>query len=662
FQQIKLSITVVSLLSSFILQQLSLQITPPCSNEQHYEHSGRCCTKCQPGMYMSAKCTATSETICEPCSSNEYMDAWNEEEKCFLQKICDQGKALIEVNPGNSTFQRQCACTTGYHLNEDCDCCRRNTKCTPGFGVKHPTEEDKDTVCIECVTGYFSDSTSATDECKPWTNCSALGTEEKSPGTKWSDAICKKTLKMHSQDETNKLLYMLVVPLPIVALIGIAVLAIYYHNKGKTLTGDLQYWANEICKQLKGTKDSRGDTFVNTNVASPAGLRISEGTYLLDIDEYSFCEDMRCPKGHILCGEVGQDTILYELGEDFPTLSLVNKSEDDHFKQIPTEDEYTGRMPQGPSYLPLVSQSESKPVSPFSEPMEVGENDSLSQCFTGTESLVELVNCCSSDLSCGTDPIEEYSDKCLQNSCPPCNARDTATQDRGRSLGLDEETNYCTACRMPCRESPRKPGHSTDSLKESGPTPLCSCGPDSPSGDQNASASNTGARSDPSDGNDTKHQTTKSTSGANCKSSDLPAASGNVSGHGNSTFISSGQVMNFKGEIIVVYVSQNSQEGSTSSGATEDNLGCPVQEENLNRCETFVGNAHQCKEKCAEVNSYDSVENEELNTVGEYKRTSGPVVQEESQNCQNKKHFCNEASQPVQEEGKPGRCLDKVLH
>lgn len=247
---------------------------------------------------------------------------------------------------------------------------------------------------------------------------------------------------------------------------------------------------------------------------------------MLDIDEYSFCEDTRCPKGHILCGEVGQDTILYELGEDFPTLSLTNKSEDDHFKQIPMEDEYTGRMPQGPSYLPLGSQPESKPVSPFSEPVEVGENDSLSQCFTGTESLVELANCCSSDLSCGTHPMEGYSDKCLQNSCPHCNTRDAATQDRGCSLGLDKETNCGTACRMPCKESPRKPGHFTDSLKESGPTPLCSCGSDSPSGDQNASATNTGARSDPADGNDTKHQTTKSTSGANSNSSDLPAASG----------------------------------------------------------------------------------------------------------------------------------------
>lgn len=41
---------------------------------------------------------------------------------------------------------------------------------------------------------------------------------------------------------------------------------------------------------------------------------------------------------------------------------------------------------------------------------------------------------------------------------------------------------------------------------------------------------------------------------------------GNVTGNSNSTFISSGQVMNFKGDIIVVYVSQNSQEGPAGPG------------------------------------------------------------------------------------------------
>jgi len=59
------------------------------------------------------------------------------------------GKALREVNPGNSTFQRQCACTMGYHWNDDCDCCQRNTICAPGFGAEHPGKTEKGDVQSE---------------------------------------------------------------------------------------------------------------------------------------------------------------------------------------------------------------------------------------------------------------------------------------------------------------------------------------------------------------------------------------------------------------------------------------------------------------------------------------------------------------------------------
>uniref|UniRef100_A0A3Q3W337 Uncharacterized protein n=1 Tax=Mola mola TaxID=94237 RepID=A0A3Q3W337_MOLML len=53
--------------------------------------------------------------------------------------------------------------------------------------------------------------------------------------------------------------------------------------------------------------------------------------------------------------------------------------------------------------------------------------------------------------------------------------------------------------------------------------------------------------------------------------------SGQVSGNHNTTFISSGQVMNFSGDVIVVYVSQTSL---GSEGAEQDDaFGRPVQEE-----------------------------------------------------------------------------------
>lgn len=55
------------------------------------------------------------------------------------------------------------------------------------------------------------------------------------------------------------------------------------------------------------------------------------------------------------------------------------------------------------------------------------------------------------------------------------------------------------------------------------------------------------------------------------------AVPGQVSGNHNTTFISSGQVMNFSGDVIVVYVGQTSLGGD---GAEQDaTFGSPVQEE-----------------------------------------------------------------------------------
>lgn len=100
--------------------------------------------------------------------------------------------------------------------------------------------------------------------------------------------------------------------------------------------------------------------------------------------------------------------------------------------------------------------------------------------------------------------------------------------------------------------------------------------------------------------------------------------------------------MNFKGDIIVVYLSQNSQEGAAaSSGAASETVGSPVQEENPSRCETFAGNAQHYKEKCAELHALGAA-----TTRGGHHHTAATTV----------------ASQPVQEEGRLGHSSEKVLN
>ncbi|NXT37921.1 TNR11 factor, partial [Pelecanoides urinatrix] len=641
---------------------LSLQITPPCESEQHYEHSGRCCTKCEPGMYMSARCTGTSDSECQPCGPNEYMDVWNEEDKCLLHKICDQGKALREVNPGNSTFQRQCACTMGYHWNEDCDCCQRNTICAPGFGVEHPVQQDKDTMCTPCPRGYFSKVASSTDECKSWTNCTALGMAEIVPGTDKSDAVCaEQKIPEPSEDGTNRIVYVLIVILFFVALVGIVIFIVYYKKKGKKLTADLQNWANEVCSQIKGTKEHPRDAFVTGITTNTAVPQTSEGVCLLGPAGSPAPGHACCTSGHAPCRNGSPGTAPCEAGGSLQEFSVVTETEDDHFPPVPMEDEYMDKDLNTSDYLSLLSRTASKTVSSFSEPMEAGENDSLNQYFSGIGSTEDVSVSEGSHLSSDTDGAHVATDRLLQKSCQRAHSclKETGNKDTDRFATNYGSEKICVRCGISYRESPRKwskpscaAADSASTSPETGSYAQCTCGLNFLSAGQSTLASDHGMEDASSDSSNIKYQNTnRSTSGTNSSTSDLPPASGNVTGNSNSTFISSGQVMNFKGDIIVVYLSQNSQEGATASGPSEENVGSPVQEENLSRCETFAGNAQHYKEKCAELQGACPA----AGSRG-LRRTTGPLAQERGPS------HSGQPSQPVQEEGKLGHFSEKVLN
>ncbi|XP_054141058.1 tumor necrosis factor receptor superfamily member 11A isoform X4 [Melozone crissalis] len=610
-------------------KQLSLQITPPCESEQHYEYLGRCCRKCEPGKYLSARCTATSDSVCQPCGPNEYMDVWNEEDKCLLHKICDQGKALREVNPGNSTFQRQCACTMGYHWNEDCDCCQRNTMCAPGLGVKPPVQQDRDTMCIPCPRGYFSKVSSSTDECKSWTNCTALGMEEIVPGTDKSDAVCKEQ-KMPEPSED-----------------------------------DLQNWANEVCSQIKGTKELPRDALVTVNITNAPVPQMAEGTFLLVPSGSPVPGKSCCTSGHTPCRNESPSTEPCEAGE----FSVVTETDDYQFPPVPTEDEYMDKDLNNTDYLSLLSQTASKTVSSFSQPMEAGENDSLNQYFSGIGSTEDVSVSPGFHPPSNTDGAHVATDQLLQKSCQHAHScpKETGNKDIDNFATNCDSKRICVRCGILYRESPQKcykpcraAADSTSTSPETGSCAQCTCGLNFLSAGQSTLGNNLGMEDAPSDSTNVKYQNTNgstsgtqsSTSGTNSSTSDLPPASGNVTGNSNSTFISSGQVMNFKGDIIVVYLSQNSQEGTAaSSGLSEDNVGSPVQEENLSRCETFAGNAQHYKEKCAELQGARPAPGS-----GGPRWPGEALAQEWSPSCG------GQASQPVQEEGKLGHFSEKVLN
>ncbi|NXS11997.1 TNR11 factor, partial [Neodrepanis coruscans] len=640
---------------------LSLQISLLCESEQHYEYSGRCCTKCEPGKYLSARCTATSDSVCQPCGPNEYMDVWNEEDKCLLHKICDQGKALKEVSPGNSTFQRQCACTVGYHWDEDCDCCQRNTMCAPGLGVKPPVQQNKDTMCIPCPRGYFSKISSSTDECKSWTNCTALGMEEMEPGTDKSDAVCaERKMPEPSEDGTNRILYVLIVILFFVTLTGIVVFIVYYKNKGKKLTADLQNWANEVCSQIKGTKEPPRDAFVTVNITNAAVPLTSEVMCLLSPSGSPAPGNPCCTSGPTPCRNGSPSTEPCEAGD----FSVGTETDGYHFPPVPTEDEYMDKDLNNTDYLSLLSRTASKTVSSFSEPMEAGENDS----FSGIGSTEDISVSQDFHPPSSADGADIVTDQLLQKSCQHAHSclKETGNKDTDSFATNCDSEKICVRCGISYRESPQKwskpccpVADSTSASPETGSCAQCTCGLNFLSAGQSTLGNDHGLEDASSDSTNMKYQNTnrstsgthRSTSGMNSSASDLPSASGNVTGNSNSTFISSGQVMNFKGDIIVVYLSQNSQEGAAASSPSEENVGSPVQEENLSRCETFAGNAQHYKEKCVELQGPCPAPGS-----GGPRWPGVALAQERGLSCR------GHDSQPVQEEGKLGHFSEKVLN
>nr|XP_033790882.1 tumor necrosis factor receptor superfamily member 11A isoform X2 [Geotrypetes seraphini] len=617
-------------------KQVSRQDSNGCESEKHYLHAGHCCMKCAPGHYLHTKCNATSsDTTCLPCGPNQYMNVWNDEDKCLRQKLCDPGKGLVMVNSGNSTFQRECACKPGYHWMRAFEFCTRNTVCGPGFEAEMPSHNDRDTICKECQPGYFSSNSSATEKCKLWTNCSASGMIEEVPGTTETDASCV----YHESDIVLQIVIFSILFL-CVTLVVLIIFVVHHRKKVKTVT-DLQNWVNEACNSIKGNKE-KSHNAINKVCMNAICRQHSEGMFLLTLDEKSFSENVCCFNGHPPCGQGCLDARHCHFEED--TLILSLKSEDGQLRHGPTENEYVYNGLQRVSCLDASGQPESKPASSFAEPLEVEEDLSFSQCFTGTEDMLDGDGSCESGILCGTGYICASSHHSTYCTCKE-SAEDDQKATTPSHLSLEQINNGSQVHEMSRRESHRKWRKPLDSkipLSSEEHFPHCPC--------SHTSLENSADTDTSFDCNDAKQQNTEASGISNSCTTDVPSPSGNVTGNSNSTFISSGQVMNFKGDIIVVYVSQNSQEAPAASGTCDGNMGSPVQEENQYRCDSFVANTQLHHTKSSDTYQACTTEGKELNSE---RRSLGTVFQEETRGCQHS-GSChrNVASLPIQEEGK----------
>lgn len=144
------------------------------------------CKKCKPGTHLTAHCTATTETQCEPCQSSHYTELWNYLPRClYCNNFCTQNQEVeTECSPVNN---RVCRCKKGFYMMEDF--CIRHTECGPGHGVSITGTATKDTVCEKCSKGYFSSTTSASEKCMKHQDCTS-GNVVLLHGSAFHDTIC----------------------------------------------------------------------------------------------------------------------------------------------------------------------------------------------------------------------------------------------------------------------------------------------------------------------------------------------------------------------------------------------------------------------------------------------------------------------------------------
>ncbi|KAF1570218.1 Tumor necrosis factor receptor superfamily member 5, partial [Eudyptes moseleyi] len=163
--------------------------------DKQYEHKGRCCNRCQPGEKLVSECNGTEDSVCARCESGHYQQSWTKERHCAPHDICEDNAGLILKTQGNATHNTVCQCRAGMHCSDiSCQTCVENQPCQRGFGfVAAKAMARMSSPCEPCAEGTFSNVSSKTEPCHPWTSCEEKGLVVKSKGTNTSDVICAES-------------------------------------------------------------------------------------------------------------------------------------------------------------------------------------------------------------------------------------------------------------------------------------------------------------------------------------------------------------------------------------------------------------------------------------------------------------------------------------
>nr|XP_057916663.1 tumor necrosis factor receptor superfamily member 11A isoform X2 [Doryrhamphus excisus] len=563
----------VCILVTFYSQNTSCK-SVSCGDDQHYLKGSRCCDKCKPGFRVFADCNESHQTKCVKCAHGEYQPYWTQETRCLQQRICDAGKGFMS-RPENLEAEEPCRCFPNFQCHPiNCEFCERIPTCRPGYGLElDPESTNGRKICVACKKGFFS-ADNNTKQCKPWTNCKAEGRSETRGGSAQTDAECGPPLSSAAPS------WVVVSVLSAITILCLLILLLFcYKDKLKLLSVNLR----SCVQNLKRTRIQQETLAPLYQSGAAGGLKYvpCETTKLFcqapdmsDADETPStpCGTVSLPHTQDMNKKEG---LQREAPMEDPNVVGSGGPE-----EVSEEEELTS--------VPPLSTGSCVCTVPVQEPLEVGENEDCSQAVSpGTSGVC----------SCGGLHAErgrEYEESELVSFSPPLLRSTSVTPPS--SLLPELCLPLSKARSRPDVKGPLKDltpikqkGYhrlaSTDSTENSAPSSVASLSP------LKTSSSIGELYSEDQDqkgfwGDDGGNTLQSGDTELECPPpgslqshlAEPTLTSGQVSGNNNTTFISSGQVVNFSGDVIVVYVGQTSL-GDAEDATSDDDFGRPVQEQ-----------------------------------------------------------------------------------
>ncbi|CAL8261337.1 unnamed protein product [Gadus morhua 'NCC'] len=129
-----------------------------------YKAGTECCPSCPPGCHVVKDCTERSITKCKSCPDGTFQAGYNEQKQCSTCTKCDAGLGLKVKKSCSSTSDAVCEVLDGFFCSDSnrggCRAAQSHRlSCSPGHYIDQRGTADKDTECLHCTDGTFSDGT-----------------------------------------------------------------------------------------------------------------------------------------------------------------------------------------------------------------------------------------------------------------------------------------------------------------------------------------------------------------------------------------------------------------------------------------------------------------------------------------------------------------------